>query len=94
MSSLTNVIMLPMPGTEQHTLAKEKEKKRQRVYAKRVPSSLPPEKKVLALGWLKSGRNVHQCAQEFSCSEVVIVEVWLRDVARRLAALEHGGFAA
>lgn len=59
------------------------ERKRNRVYAKRVPSVLPMERRAEIVSSVRAGRSIHQVAQEHSVAEVVVVELWVRDLARR-----------
>ena len=57
---------------------------KRRVYAKRVPSALTDHQRAEALAWLRGGRSVHTVAYEFSVSESVILEIWLRSVERQI----------
>ena len=70
--------------------------KRDRVYAKRVPSGLTDWAKDQAVAWLRAGRSVHQVAAELACAAQVPLELWLgrheselRDLKLRMAAVER-----
>lgn len=58
-------------------------RKSDRVYANRVPSALTPERQREAVRAVRAGRSIHQVAAEFSVSETVISELWMRDVQRK-----------
>lgn len=58
-----------------------------RVYAKRVPSALTPDRQRDAVRQVRAGRSVHQVAAEFSVSETVIFELWKRDTDRKTKEL-------
>lgn len=60
---------------------------RDRVYAKRVPSSLTPRQQREAIDSVRAGRSFHAVAYELSCAEIVIAELYMRDVERRALRL-------
>lgn len=57
---------------------------------RRVPSVLPLERRLEVIGEVRAGRSIHQTAKAYSVSEVVVLELYVRDlelrIARRLAA--------
>jgi hypothetical protein len=59
---------------------------RKRAYPKRVPSSLMPHQRAWAADSMRAGRSAHQVACELSCSENVVLELWVRAELRRRAA--------
>lgn len=66
-------------------------KRRDRVYAKRVPSCLTPAARAEVVMAARAGRSIHQVAYEHSCAEAVVTELWLRDIERRLMSLARSG---
>jgi hypothetical protein len=62
-------------------------RKRNRVYAKRVPSYLTPDRQRDAVRSVRAGRAVHHVAQEFGVAESVILELCQRDLERRVRDL-------
>src|SRR5579872_6754269 len=62
---------------------------RKRVYPKRVPSSIPLDRRKDALQSALAGRNLHQVAAETGCYSIVPIELWLRDIERRLGVVQQ-----
>ncbi|MEI9975064.1 MAG: hypothetical protein WDO73_25240 [Ignavibacteriota bacterium] len=84
---MASIIVLPKPvqGREpQPSQAKQK-----RRYPKRMPSSLQPAQRVSALQSARQGRSVHEVSLEHSVSAIVTIEIWLRNLDRRLSLLER-----
>jgi hypothetical protein len=52
-----------------------------------VPSTLQRWEPGEIVGSLRAGRNVAQTSKEYHCTAAVALELWLRDVERRLTAL-------
>ena len=78
-------------GRTQVTPLQTSVKRRDRVYAKRVPSCLTPAARAEAVMSARAGRSIHQVAYEHSCAEAVVTELWFRDIERRLMALARSG---
>lgn len=58
-----------------------------RVYPKRVPSSVPQAKRAAALRSVLAGQSLHQGACAAPCAVVVLVEEWLRSIEREIESL-------
>jgi hypothetical protein len=52
-----------------------------------VPSTLQPWEPREIVGSLRAGRSVEQTRKEYNCTSTVALELWLRDMERRLAGL-------
>jgi len=52
-----------------------------------VPSTLQPWEPKAIVNSLRAGRSVEQTRKEYNTSAAVALELWLRDVERRLSAL-------
>jgi hypothetical protein len=52
-----------------------------------VPGTLQRWEPAEIVGSLRAGRNVEQTRKEYNCTAAVALEVWLRDLERRLAGL-------
>ena len=60
---------------------------RQSVNGHTVPSTLLPCLRREIVGSLRAGRSVPQAAKEYDCSQFVAIELWLRDLERRVAGM-------
>lgn len=72
---------------EQRGQRKPVERARKVVNAHSVPSTMMPALRGELVQALRAGRSVVQSAKEFDTTAVVAIELWLRDVERRLSAL-------
>lgn len=52
-----------------------------------VPGTLMPSLRGEIVGSLRAGRSVEQTRKEYNCTAAVALELWLRDVERRLAVV-------
>jgi hypothetical protein len=52
-----------------------------------VPSTLMPALRSAIVGSLRAGRSVEQTRKEYNCTAAVAMELWLRDLEKRFAAM-------
>lgn len=84
MATIVQLPTLAQPRGQQDIAAKPK-----RRYPKRMPSSLTKMQQSLAVQTVRhTKRSVHEVAHEYSVANVVVLELWLRNLERRLAILE------
>ena len=58
----------------------------------RSPSTLFMVEKAGIVASLRNGRNIEQTAKEYSAKDRVCIELWLRNLDRRLTAIERDSF--
>lgn len=94
---MSSASMMPAAGAMINaTRRKPTEKARESVTRKRhheVPSTLMPCLKSEIVGSLRAGRSVEQTRKEFNCSAAVALELWLRDMERRMAVVMRPAMA-
>lgn len=84
---MASVIQFPI--SDRGPYREPPQRKAHRRYPKRAPSSLVPEQRAFALRSAKYGRSLHDVSVEFSVAAIVPIELWLRDIERRLMVVER-----